>query len=159
MKQIQHFWSFFLILAYFGLFLVIFCCICALITSTCDKSQNGEQERDGSTTIDRVSPDPLSSTLVNEHFVRIDGVEILDEIQNQTLDEISNDISDDIQDQIPDVVINIETNEFGLMESKKNQSLPPPSYDEVINNGTDLTNPPPSYSESVRFNKSFVIKI
>ena len=53
----------------------------------------------------------------------------------------------------------METSEFGLMESIKNQSLPPPSYDEVINNGTDLTNPPPSYSESVRFNESFVIKI
>ena len=80
--------------------------------------------------------------MINEHVVRIDEAEILDQTPNQ-----------DIPGQILDVVINMESNESGHMESIKNQNSPPPSYDEVINNGTDLTNPPPTYLESLRLNK------
>ena len=52
--------------------------------------------------------------------------------------------------EIPDVVINMEPLESEDTESTLNQNLPPPSYNEVMKDETDITSPPPTYSEFLK---------
>jgi len=74
------------------------------------------------------------------------------------IDELTDSLPNTINDLgISDVVINIEPAEPGGSESAVHQNLLPPSYNEVIDNETDLNFPPPTYSDSLRLSKSWII--
>ena len=66
---------------------------------------------------------------------------------NEQIDRLVTNID---EFEIPDVVINMEPLESEDTESTLNQNLPPPSYNEVMKDETDITSPPPTYSEFLK---------
>jgi len=66
---------------------------------------------------------------------------------NEQIDRLVTNID---EFEIPYAVINMESLESEGMESRLNQNSLPPSYNEVMNNETDMSSPPPTYLESLQ---------